>query len=87
MKTYTRDELVAFIGRAETEEMCNQAERFLDKLHMDPALREKLEICVMAQRDFIWQNSFYDDRDYGPSNPWDAPGMKVSDFIRGVSYC
>lgn len=24
--------------------------------------------------------------DYGPSNPWDAPGMKVSDFIRGVCY-
>ena len=22
--------------------------------------------------------------DYGPSNPWDAPGMSVSDFIRGV---
>lgn len=20
-------------------------------------------------------------RDYGPSNPWDAPGMRVSDFI------
>lgn len=20
--------------------------------------------------------------DYGPSNPWDAPGMSVSDFIR-----
>lgn len=20
-------------------------------------------------------------RDYGPSNPWDAPGMCVSDFI------
>lgn len=28
-----------------------------------------------------------DDRegnDYGPSNPWDAPGMRVSDFIKGV---
>lgn len=21
-------------------------------------------------------------RNYGPSNPWDAPGMSVSDFIR-----
>lgn len=20
-------------------------------------------------------------RDYGPSNPWDAPGMRISDFI------
>lgn len=25
-------------------------------------------------------------RDYGPSNPWDAPGMSVSDFIKGVSW-
>ena len=24
------------------------------------------------------------EKDYGPSNPWDAPGMKVSDFIKGV---
>lgn len=23
--------------------------------------------------------------DYSPSNPWDAPGMSVSDFIGGVS--
>lgn len=25
----------------------------------------------------IWE----DDRDYSPSAPWNAPGMKVSDFI------
>ena len=24
--------------------------------------------------------------DYGPSNPWDAPGMCVSDFITGVRW-
>lgn len=23
--------------------------------------------------------------DYSPNNPWDAPGMSVSDFIRGVN--
>jgi hypothetical protein len=23
--------------------------------------------------------------DYSPSNPWDAPGMSISDFIRGVN--
>lgn len=27
----------------------------------------------------------YEEKDYGPSNPWDAPGMKISDFITGVS--
>lgn len=25
-----------------------------------------------------------DYEDYGPSNPWDAPGMMVSDFVKGV---
>lgn len=23
----------------------------------------------------------YDDKEYGPSNPWDAPGMSAHDFI------
>lgn len=25
-----------------------------------------------------------DEPEYGPSNPWDAPGMRPSDFIRGA---
>lgn len=25
-----------------------------------------------------------DYENYGPSNPWDAPGMMVSDFVKGV---
>lgn len=29
--------------------------------------------------DDYFDNEFGDD--YGPSNPWDAPGMKISDFI------
>ena len=33
------------------------------------------------------ENARYSEKEYGPSNPWDAPGMKVSDFIRGVSFC
>jgi len=32
-----------------------------------------------------WEDD-WDEKDYGPSNPWDAPGMKVSDFITDVSY-
>lgn len=37
-------------------------------------------------RDELLPYSEYEEKDYGPSNPWDAPGMKVSDFIRGVVY-
>lgn len=25
--------------------------------------------------------SDYEEKPYGPSNPWDAPGMSISDFI------
>ncbi|MCD7996399.1 MAG: hypothetical protein LUH21_04110 [Clostridiales bacterium] len=25
--------------------------------------------------------SYEDSKEYGPSNPWDAPGMSISDFI------
>lgn len=25
--------------------------------------------------------SFNESKEYGPSNPWDAPGMSISDFI------
>lgn len=32
------------------------------------------------------EDPFEEEPDYGPSNPWDAPGMNVSDFIRGVSF-
>ena len=30
------------------------------------------------------EDEIEDGPEYGPSNPWDAPGMSVSDFIRGV---
>ena len=38
---------------------------------------ENGEICEEESR-------IEDEQEYGPSNPWDAPGMSVSDFIRGV---
>ena len=27
----------------------------------------------------------HSEKDYGPSNPWDAPGMKISDFVPGAN--
>lgn len=38
-----------------------------------------------TEKDYLEDNAFESDlefeKSYGPSNPWDAPGMKVSDFI------
>ena len=31
-----------------------------------------------------YERKYEIEEEYGPSNPWDAPGMKVSDFIHGV---
>ena len=56
---------------------------------IDQALEE-----AMKEDDSAWDNDVNpflpdymdnDDRDYSPSDPWNAPGMKVSDFITGVS--
>lgn len=27
------------------------------------------------------EGSFIPSKDYGPCNPWDAPGMSISDFL------
>lgn len=40
------------------------------------------------------EDEYYDEEytpsaengDYGPSNPWDAPGCQISDYISGVIY-
>ena len=39
---------------------------------------EDLEECYEEQDDYTPSS---ENGDYGPSNPWDAPGMKISDFI------
>lgn len=39
---------------------------------------------------YVDETDDYEDDDYyksySPSNPWDAPGMSVSDFLGGVNY-
>lgn len=39
-----------------------------------------------SEEEIISDEEFYslddDDRDFGPSNPWDAPGMSIKDFLR-----
>ena len=47
-----------------------ESEEFLEKLCEFDAEQARQEIA-----------SFYEEKSYGPSNPWDAPGMTVSDFI------
>ena len=45
-------------------------------------------IEVQTDTVYIDETDDYDDyyKSYSPSNPWDAPGMSVSDFLGGVNY-
>ena len=89
-RQYTRDELIAFINRADTREKLDIASAFISKLDLPADLRDELDCELMGSYDMLndpyygWGGS--DEEDYGPSNPWDAPGMRVSDFITGVCY-
>ena len=64
-------------------------EALLDMLGSGIGLTDGEILRIDLQKDEYFEDDFeeeYEDEDYGPSNPWDAPGMSVSDFIRGVSY-
>lgn len=90
-KRYTQEELIAFINRADDFDKLATARDFIDKLtYLSDEDREELHNECLMQGDYLEARAYQDDggwgEDYGPSNPWDAPGMKVSDFITGVSY-
>ena len=89
---YSKEELIAFIERADTEEKIQIAWDFLGKLKIPEEWEDQLNGMLLAQGEWITDhgnNPFYedprwdmDDRGrYSPSAPWNAPGMRVSDFI------
>lgn len=91
MKRYTFDELNDFIYRADSAEKCDVARKYIEGLSYLPEA-EKAHLLLNLED---WSMNFDEgpvwdererDRDYSPSAPWGAPGMKVSDFISGVRY-
>ena len=54
-----------------------------DANHLKPAEEESKEDDSESYPNDFRPDDDY-DKDYGPNNPWDAPGMRVSDFIKGV---
>ena len=87
-KTYTKRELIDFIRRADTPERIQIARDFLARQTLTDNVREYLEAELGSQERWVngtdeWED---DDRDWSPSAPWNAPGMRVSDFITGVRY-
>lgn len=56
----------------------------------DAEYGETCRVCCGLGVDEDSEDEYYEDEeyipsaengDYSPSNPWDAPGMKISDFI------
>lgn len=51
----------------------------------DEEFEEDLEWALREQREWEsieeWYRPSSSARDYGPGNPWDAPGMSMSDFF------
>lgn len=58
------------------EELANYIVHFHDE-EPDPIWDEE----VAAAEDDVFYSPSATARDYGPCNPWDAPGMSVCDFI------
>ena len=69
----------------EYEEIC---EKIFDNYLDDPDLDKGLDIIWSLTEDELARRGYRNDYtpsaengDYSPSNPWDAPGMRMSDFI------
>lgn len=50
---------------------------------LEAECEERLEELMEFEAEQARQEmgDFYEEKFYGPSNPWDAPGMSISDFI------
>lgn len=59
------------------EELAKTPEQL--KADSEERLQELMELDAEQAKQEM--SSFYEEKAYGPSNPWDAPGMSVSDFI------
>ena len=79
MKTFSEADLWGLVCRADTPEKVMQARAFIQRLSVhDEDLRDALEDALYTIEEEL------QGREYSPSSPWNAPGMRVSDFVRGV---
>ena len=78
----------ANVSDDEFEEIC---EKIFDDYLDNPDLDKGLDIIWSLTEDELARRGYRDDDkytpsaergDYSPSNPWDAPGMSIKDFIR-----
>ena len=64
-------------GECPYDAMYSEACRYYCGLGVDEDSYDEDE-KMFDDEDYIPSSTY---RDYGPSNPWDAPGMSIKDFI------
>ena len=85
--TYTLEELDAFVERADTLEKCDVAAEFIRRLcnrgEINGGTYAKLNSKLRSIKFYLLEDIPMgpEERNYSPSAPWNAPGMRVSDFL------
>ena len=78
--SYPVDELDHILANAEDDGEDKTYLYFEGRLYEAPYMNTEDDYCDdEPEHEPYIRSSAYGD--YGPSNPWDAPGMSVSDFI------
>lgn len=85
MKRYTLDELHAFLGRVDSYERATIAADYINRI--DYLTNEEWDELMRSASYLVreWNHIEREERrgrNYSPSCPWNAPGMRASDFIR-----
>ena len=84
MKVFSEADLWGLVCRADTLEKVATAERFISNLVFSERMQEDDLPGALLDALGVIREDLEDREMYSPSCPWNAPGMKVSDFVRGV---
>lgn len=81
---FSEDDLWGLVCRADTLEKVATAEAFIKRIAFSPKMQEDDLPGALLDALYTIREELEDREMYSPSCPWNAPGMKVSDFVRGV---
>lgn len=81
MRRFSRDELMAFAGRADSKEKVLIAIRFIEKMgNISIELFDELmDVLECKYREYVLDERA-DAMEYSAACPWNAPGMRARDF-------
>lgn len=82
MRQYTERELYDFVGRADTHEKIAIAAKFIRRLNVDNDLYDDLMRALSYQSRELYYMERYESREHSAACPWNAAGMRPTDFYR-----